>query len=327
MISVFASLVVTFSGGASVRRIPNYPGLPAPHPYAISADGKTVVGQFAPGQPFIWRGSECVKFRPSGNPDHLDQYSQAVSADGSTIVGKAGGAYLWNRRTGLKRIGNLPGALDSFAYGVSSDALVATGFVETSSGTRGFIWRAESGNALIPLLQGAESCLPSGVSGDGTTVVGVMMISTTARAFKFEGGKSTLLDQTSMFSDSFAAAVSKDGSVIGGYAVSDDASTPVLWINGTMSKLANLGQSECQVKCVSADGTVMGGSVGDHAAIWTADGKGYKVKELMQANGGPTNMTLETVTGIARVENTVYLTGWAHEGTKDAAYYAKISVR
>lgn len=316
MISVFICAVgIGFSNG-QVRMIPRVTGLPSPHPYAISADGKTVVGQFAPGMPFTWRGGDTLSFRPSSNATILDQYAQGVSANGKVIVGKAGGAYVWSKGKGTKTIGNG----STFAYGVNEDGTAVACQVEGSKDRKGFIWRE---NGVINLETFAPTCL----SGDGKVAAGIRADLGSVRAFYFHDQVAETLPIPEEFSDSTAYAVNRDGSVIVGSAFSPKGTFAAKWSQGKFVKLDNLAQQETVAKAVTRDGKYIGGYAGSEAVVWSPDGKANYVEMILRHSGAKTSgWKFESVNGIARVGDKIYITGWGHVNGRDAGYYASFHI-
>jgi probable HAF family extracellular repeat protein len=320
---VFAISLLTLAPGyltpLTFARIPNAEGLPAPHPYALSADGRTVVGQYAPGNPFIWRGGETAKFRPVSDPNVLDIYAQAVNRDGTVVVGKADGGYVYTRGKTSRSIKPLPGHIDSFAYGVSDDGKVVTGYSESGRQTHGFVWTFATGTQAIVAPNQQDSVLPYAISGDGKIVTGIHTSKGDVRAFTYTNKTFNFLDIPAPFTDSSAFAISRKGTTIAGLASTLESSNAVIWVNGKMRKLSNFGVTQSGARCITADGTYVGGYVGDDAAIWSSDGKGILLKNLVK---GASEWKLETVTGISRVGDKVMICGWGHLGKKDASFYA-----
>ncbi len=316
MVSVFICAVgIGFSNG-QVRMIPRVKGIPSPHPYAISADGKTVVGQFAPGNPFTWRGGDTATFRPSSNVNVLDQYAQGVSADGKTIVGKAGGAYIWTRGKGMKAIGDS----STFAYGVSEDGTKVACQVDGKKDRKGFIW-SESG--VINL----ESFSPICMSGNGKVVAGIQMVKGSVRAFYFHDQVAEALPIPEEFSDSAAFATNRDGNVIVGNVFNSNGTFAASWTNGKFVKLDNLAQQEAVAKSVTRDGKYIGGYAGSEAVVWSPDGKANYVEMIFRHSGGNTaGWKFESVNGIARVGDKIFITGWGHLNGKDAGYYGSFKI-
>ncbi len=316
MVSVFICAASLGLSNGRVSMIPKVSGLPAPHPYALSADGKTVVGQFAPGNPFTWRGGETAKFRPSSNANILDQYAQSSSANGSTIVGKAGGAYIWTKGKGIKTIGSG----STFAYGVSEDGSRVACQDEGNKVRKGYIW-SEAGT--INIEQFAPTCL----SGDGKVAAGIRADHGSIRAFYFHNQVAEELQVPDEYSDSTAYAVNKDGTSIVGNAFSSNGTFAALWRNGKFVKLENLGQQEAVAKSVTRDGSYIGGYAGSEAVIWSPDGKASYLEMILKQAGAKTSgWKFESVNGIARVGQKIYVTGWAHLNGKEAGYYGSFTV-
>ena len=316
MVSVFICAMGIGFSDAHVSMIPKIQGLPTPHPLAISADGKTVVGQFAPGNPFTWRGHETAQFRPSSNVTILDQYAQGVSANGEAIVGKAGGAYIWTRSRGIHRIGDS----SSYAYAISEDASTVACQVEGKKDSKGFIW-ARSGT--INLEQFAPTCM----SGNGKIVAGIHAEHGSVRAFYFHHQVSEELPLPDEFTDSAVFATCRDGSIIVGDAFNNIGTFAAIWINGKFSKLENLGQQSAVAKAITRDGSYIGGYAGSEAVVWTPDGKAIYLEMLLKHSGGNVSRwKFESINGMARVGHRVYVTGWAHFNGRDAGYYASFHV-
>jgi uncharacterized membrane protein len=302
--------------GGTLTQVPKISGLPAPHPYAISADGKTVIGQFAPGNPFVWRGGSTARFRPGG--EVLDQYCQAVSADGSVIVGKATKAYQW-RRSGVNFV-NRP---STFAYGVSLDGSVIVGQEETKTGSKGFIW---TGGIYQSIEEFAAIC----VSGDGKVIAGIRNDKGTIRAFERRNKVAKELELPRDATDSTAFGINKDGTkIVGSVTFASGGTQGAVWsLNKGITLLQNSGMRESVAKCITVDGSWIGGYAGDQAAIWTPDGKITFLEMALRQSGNSTRgWDLESVNGIARVGNVLFVTGWGHLNGKDAGYYATFRLK
>jgi uncharacterized membrane protein len=282
---------------------------------AISADGKTVIGQFAPGNPFTWRGGETARFRPSSNENILDQYAQGVSANGKVIVGKAAGAYVWIKGKGMKSIGNST----TFSYGVSEDGTMVACQDEGKSNRKGYIW-SESG--VINL----ETFAPTCISGDGKVVAGIRNEHGSLKAFYFHNQVSEALPVPDEFSDSAAFGVSRDGGTIVGDAFNARGTFAAKWVQGKFEKLQNFGR-EAVAKSVTRDGTYIGGYIGSEAALWTPEGKAVYLELLLKNSGASTSgWKFESINGIARVGDTIFCTGWGHQNGRDAGYYASFRI-
>jgi uncharacterized membrane protein len=317
MVSIFLCAAGFGFSDARVLMIPKIQGLPNPHPLAISGDGKTVVGQFSPGNPFIWRGHETARFRPSSNAAILDQYAQGISDNGSTIVGKAGGAYFWTRSNGIHTIGDS----SSYAFGVSENASTVACQVEGKKNSRGFIWTKST---TINLTQFSPTC----ISGNGKVVAGIHTEHGSVRACYFHHQVSEQLPLPAEFTDSAVFAVSRDGSVIVGDAFNNQGTFAALWHNGRFLKLDNLGQPSAVAKAITRDGSYLGGYAGSEAVVWTPDGKAiYLEIVLKHSRGCISGWKFESINGMSRVGHRVYVTGWAHLNGQDVGYYASFHVK
>lgn len=317
MVLAYVCALSTGFSNARLVQIPSIKGLPAPHPLAISADGKTVVGQFAPGNPFTWRGGETARFRPSSNPDILDQYAQAVSSDGKVIVGRAGGAYVWTRNKSLKMLGDA----STFAYGVSESGNEVICQVEGKPNRRGFLWSA-AGTINF------DSFSPTCISGNGKAAAGIQTEHGSVRAFEFRNQVAQELVLPDVFTDSSAYAINRDGTSIVGIVFNDKVTSAALWRNSKFIKLADLGQTVAVAKTICRDGSFIGGYIGNEAAIWTPDGKATLLEAILKNSGASTSgWKFESINGLTRVGKTVYATGWAHRNGKEAGYWVSFRTK
>lgn len=301
-----------------VTQLPSYPATPQPHPYALSGDGRVVVGQFAPGNAFVWRGSEISKFKPTPDQSVLDIYAQAVNQDGSVIVGKAGQAYRYSRANGFQLLGKLDGDIDSFAYDVSADGNVVVGYSQANSFNRAFVWRKGEGIAEIPSPANNTSSIALAVSGNGKVACGISTADATAKAFRSDFRISELLPMGRKHTDSAANDISGDGNIIVGTVSGEDSSSAVFWKNGQVYFLPNLGRKTANARCISTDGEYIGGYCGDDAVVWHG-------KEVIRLDSVARGWTFESVNGIAHVGNKLIVTGWGNRNGKDVGYHLVMS--
>lgn len=301
-----------------VTQLPAYPATPQPHPYALSGDGRVVVGQFAPGNAFVWRGSEISRFKPSPDQSVLDIYAQATSQDGSVIVGKAGQAYRYSRANGFQLLGKLKGDIDSFAYDVSADGNTVVGYSQAKTYNRAFVWSKADGIAEIPAPANNTSSIALAVSANGKVACGISTADSSAKAFWTDFRISELLPMGRNHTDSAANDVSGDGSIIVGTVSGEDSSSAVYWKGGQIFFLSNLGRRVAVAKCISADGKYIGGYAGDDAVIWHG-------KDTIKLDSLSRGWTFESVNGIAHVGNKLIVTGWGNRGGKDVGYHLVMS--
>jgi uncharacterized membrane protein len=197
----------------------------------VSADGSAAVGQGTDGEALRWTtsgGVQSLGVLP-GNESAPGRASAAFAAstDGSVVVGVdstgADQAFVWTEAGGMQPLGFLPGASDSFATDVSGDGSVVVGV----SGGRAFRWTEAGGMEEIvalgfnPETFFGESILLS-VSGDGSTIAGA----TNGEAFRWTdaGGIELLENPSPGFFDTYANAISSDGSTVVGTSYDSDYS-------------------------------------------------------------------------------------------------------
>jgi probable HAF family extracellular repeat protein len=167
------------------------PGDDSGLPYAVSADGSTIVGQSSRGAYHSDYRPEAFRWTPSGGmaglgflPGHAWSEAHGVSADGSVVVGysqaaigehmHAGGeAFRWTEDTGPVGLGHLQGDDLSWAYGVSADGSVVVGY----SGNMGwndtaFLWTRQGKMTALPLPAGGAWSRAMAVSATGSVVAG-----------------------------------------------------------------------------------------------------------------------------------------------------------
>ena len=150
----------------------------------LSADGRTVVGSFRPGQ-----SEELIAYHwdSNGLTEIGDGLSFAVSADGSVVVGsltvqpatsehpiEINEAFLWTAGGGPVGLGYLPGgSIFSGASGISANGQVVVGGSESTLGTQAFRWTEADGmDGLGDLPGGDFDSLASDTTADGSIVVG-----------------------------------------------------------------------------------------------------------------------------------------------------------
>ena len=300
---------------------------PLSRAWAVSGDGSVVVGEsrsFRSGS-----ASEAFKLTTGGpiealgtlNSTYFSSVGFGVSGDGQVAVGSS-----WYDITRLDQatrwsggaIAGLPGfpsaPLDSTAYAASGDGAVIVGFAkspEAGGGVRdqAFRWTAAGGTGAlgflaVPAGQAAHRISwASGVSADGNTIVGFSASNIDQRAvvWRWPGvSPARLTGDTSL--GSAANAVSDDGRVIVGYAVTADGGQSAFrWSTNEgfvlLGDLATVsGPPTSAALGVSADGSVIVG-YGDLAAnnfngeavVWDYAG----MRSLREAliNAGATGLT------------------------------------
>lgn len=187
----------------------------------VSADGSTVVGSY-----FIAGGATAFSFTNGVKTDLTlagKPFSQAtaVSANGQVVVGftyiagNAETATRWVNGFGTD-LGVLAGGNRSYAYGVSADGSVVTGYSDSVAGTRAFRWEGGVMTALPTL--GGNSSYGYGVSGDGTVIVGEARLAgnNVSHAFRWSAATGMVDIEATPGAGSSGYAVNTNGSVIVG---------------------------------------------------------------------------------------------------------------
>jgi probable HAF family extracellular repeat protein len=226
---------------------------------ATNADGSVLVGSaniFDSTTPFLGRAFRwqeetgvTLLFDPA---DDLPTNSGAlsVSGDGSIVVGgmeldkitAAFGAFYWTEATGVVHLGLLPGSPPSgtsLAEAISANGLVIAGRATsaTPDGVEAFLWTQETGMTPCGDLVGGplySSFLA--LSQDGSVAAGIGSSVLSQNPFRFEALRYTakdgmigLGDLPGGTFDSWALAISGDGSVIVGSGDTDIGRAAFIW--------------------------------------------------------------------------------------------------
>lgn len=311
-------------------------------PWDISADGLVVVGESRSAngrEAFRWTAATGMV--GLGGLGGEEFYSSAirVSADGSVVVGSSRSptsgsrveAYRWTAATGMVGIGYLPGGeSSSVASGVSDDGSVVAG-VSTSGLSPGwgeaFRWTGSKGLVGLGVLPGNEipTSVPWGMSADGTVVVGWASTENGREAFRWNEseGMIGMGDLPDGSFDSWATAVSADGSVIVGSA-NGEGQTSFRWTEATgMVDLGRpLGAGGSQAWDVSADGSVVVGDAplaGDIVpTIWDeSHGMRNLVDVLVELGLGSAMAGWSLEQAIAVSADGLTVTGWGYNPAGD----------
>lgn len=272
-------------------------------PYAVSADGSTVVGRgyFGTNIPpdelaFRWTASGGVQVigAPSNaalycdpnffNACSLNSTASSVSANGEVIAGYAltrqGSVetwepFRWTAADGFLSLGNLAlFPFGSWPYGISDDGTTIVGAESNNTGDA-FRWTAATGEVKLPKQAVSDIATAYGASGNGAVSVG------------YSGGYGALWPSSNQLVklnpliggfNSSATAISSDASVIVGNStlVSTTNWRAVSWSNGSLYPVA-LGdltnESGSYSIGVSGDGKTIAGIVNRYNS---ATGKGTR---------------------------------------------------
>lgn len=172
---------ILWTAGAGITDLGVAPGWQLSVSYAISGDGRTIVGHSVfPGfVAFRWTAATGVVnlgYLPGGNLSE----AYGVNYDGSVVVGSSSTAttnntaYRWTAATGMIGLGALPGKTESRAFATSADGSVIVGDSSDIVVGHGqaFRWTAATGMVGLGTLPGHISSWATGVSADGSAVVG-----------------------------------------------------------------------------------------------------------------------------------------------------------
>jgi uncharacterized membrane protein len=147
----------------------------------------------------------------------------------------------------ITNLGTLPGAADSYAFGVSADGLTVAG----NSGLRPFRWSAATGMQLLPVLVPLgpnQAATGVALSADGSAIVGHCDV----RPVRWTSAGVSDLGSTGAPGGAFAADVSADGGTIVGYS----GTSSFVWRQGSgMQQIA----PDSQATAISADGFTIAG--------------------------------------------------------------------
>lgn len=236
-------------------------------------------------------GSDAAVTAQVGITLRDDTYAIDVTADGSTAVferveGVTATVVFLDTITGAASDRTtLPDASVDLATGVSNDLRISA---EYDNPVGGGIYTDAAGTWLdipTPFATGCDVFTGGAfdISGDGKVATGLLNNGCETHAFRWEdtGGDGTTtpleLLGTPMFGSKSnrGSVVSRDGKVIAGFAATGDADrTPAMWDedgNGTFLDPTNTS-TPGEVLSTNADGSILGGTLGNQAFVWTSAG-------------------------------------------------------
>jgi uncharacterized membrane protein len=254
---------------------------------AISGDGATVVGAAANGnsndRAYRWHGPGTYQSLGTLS-GYTQSYGEGVSGNGSVVVGRVVNtvagvtqAFRWTEAGGMQGLGFLPGSVYTEARGISRDGTSITGDSRDGAGfSYPFVWRQAAGMTILPPLAGSSgTSRAAAVNFDGTLVAGLSGGNPAfGEATLWRNGLPVGLGRGQGFRSSTALALNDDGSVVltilGSATVPDEAG---IWTPSRgMEPLADFfaangitlptGWTNLRGEAVSADGTVIAGSIG-----------------------------------------------------------------
>lgn len=204
--------------------------------------------------------------------------ASAVSANGQAVASTVdmSVAHRWTAG-GFDSLGALPGAFGASAEDISGDGTAIAGtvfFVDPEETIRAYRWTSSGGMVSLGVLPGGIASLGNGISGDGTVVTGASFdgdFSPTAFRWTSADGMQSL-GTVAGGTSSEGRRVSHNGSTIVGVSDTPSGTRAFSWTSGGgMQNLGLLAATDDGSSAwgVNADGSVVAGSSGASAVIWT----------------------------------------------------------
>ena len=258
------------------------------HALAISADGRTVVGESRSDlgkQSYVWTEADGMNGLSDVPGGVFESFATGVSGDGAVVAGYGSDAnnteaacegFMWTGPFGMGHIGDLEGGAScSRALAISADGstLVGRGSSPQEGHQTPFHWTLNAGFISLGHLGGARHVNGEarGVSADGSVVAGV----DNGQPFRWtrETGMVSLGSFVGVSTrGGRAEAVSADGAVIVGSSSNNGSMRAFRWTEETgMENLGTLpGTDSSTAFGVSADGSVVVGAAADgrRAFVW-----------------------------------------------------------
>jgi probable HAF family extracellular repeat protein len=196
---------------------------------AVSADGSVITGWNNNGEAYRWTAmTGMVGIGNIGG----STFAYGISADGNVIVGVDENSlryepFRWTTDGGMIGLGSLGGLQPNYsrAQAVSPDGSIVVGWDRAPSGDEAFRWTAATGMVPLGWLSSTSpfTSEAGGVSADGSIVVGDSVVSyspslgITREAFRWTAATGMVgLGNLPSETDSFAGAITPDGSIIVG---------------------------------------------------------------------------------------------------------------
>ena len=264
----------------------------------------------------------------SAEGDNVDGRSNAVVWSGSG----------WSTKTNLNLAHNSDIRRSSAAYGVSGDGSVVVGeaYVNDTDDMHAVVWSGSNWASQTDLgtlttdnsKYSSRNSRALAANHDGSVVVGYSRNDIDEqRAIVWSGRNwGTKTDLGTLKADnsgsSTAVAINRDGSMVVGWADDDNGRYATVWSGsgwGTKTKLDTPEDFSSSASSVSADGSVIGGSILSrdgfyrHAVVWSGSNWGTKTElgTLKSDNSGSSEVNGLSADGnfaVGYVENDDYVT-------------------
>jgi hypothetical protein len=296
---------------SSVLAQPTATVVPNFRAYAVSADGRVVVGQNSQSRAAYWTAAGGLV--PIGTPSNYNNSrAVGVSGDGAVIIGNSGSSYysgwVWTAASGFTLM-TLPGASRTTATCLSRDGQVVGGIgvVPPDVWYQSMVWTHAEGGRQMPGGNNMGTWLYA-LSADGSQGVGSGSsgIGTWAQHWPSTYTWCVSLGTVPGENHSYGMACTPDVGVIVGQTSTTQTGKAMIWRSGIGLELHNsiMGRPEASLRCVNDAGTLAGGFIGpgggiaEAGLIWQA-GTGLMSAESYFAAQGLTVPSLQYVVGIS----------------------------
>jgi uncharacterized membrane protein len=255
--------------------------------------------------PFRWTAAAGVEqLGPQPVPGHME--AVAVSRDGSVVVGRESGygpSYRWTRDTGFVQIPRYYATGAVVGHGISADGNVVVGTANFTWATQGFWWTPQLN---VPRSINGATVDPSSVfasTPDGSVLCGSVSTGSGVVAMYWSAatGIVPIGDLPGGSVSAVANAISADGRTIVGQSRAALRYEPFRWTpeEGMVSLGGLPTGGNGGASAVSADGSVVVGSIGGVGFIWTATEGMRPIRDLLLAAGIYDDWDLTAATGIS----------------------------
>jgi probable HAF family extracellular repeat protein len=288
--AAFVATLLAGAGAVQAQTITSIGGLTSVAPsgvYSVSADGSAAAGFSTPSG-----NMRAVRWTSAGLqnlgvvPGGLRSQAFSISDDGGVVAGSSivpggGHAFRWTPGAGMQDLGTLPGQNITFAYAVSRDGLVIGGGPSSGAAGHAFIWRSGAGMTDAGVLAGNADASIYALNQDGSAGAGV----SGSRAVRWTAAG--FADLGLLAGASEAEAISADGQTITGFCTIGGASRAFRWTSaGGMQDLGvPSGSGGSAGWALSADGSMVGGTDGAGAVVWTQGTGWVRLRDYLTARG------------------------------------------
>ena len=304
-VGVLASLVAPALAQPTATVVPSF------RAYAVSADGRVVVGQDGQSRAAYW--TQAGGLVSIGTPySYNNSRAVGVSGDGTVIIGNSGSSYysgwVWTAASGFTLM-TLPGASRTTATCLSRDGQVVGGIgvVPPDVWYQSMVWTHAEGGRQMPGGSNFGTWLYA-LNADGSQGVGSGSsgIGTWPQHWPSTHTWCVTLGTIPGENNAYAMAMTPDGQTIAGQTGTNQTGKALIWRRGHGFELhsALMGRPEASLRTINDAGTLaggfigQGGSIAEIGVIWQS-GPGLMSAEAFFASQGVTVPSLQNVVGIS----------------------------